>query len=225
MLRILECVLTIGAIAVVRMFVGRLAATAVAITAVPLAVLMAPPFLSLRVEEGADFAMLLLQSVFGFVVASKPKNRREALESRVSYAPRPTPIQSQCSLASGARIVMERDAQLRPRLKDLQVYGASEVHVGLSDPDLERILSDILRMAFSHPDVRCVGAYAARQPSLDRITIAAEYDLTSALPRIRTVGRSDSVPLETGNWPPNCSASWFDNGFEYIYQIAIQKSA
>jgi hypothetical protein len=232
MLGIIECVLAIIAIAITSMSAGRIAAMMLTAVTAATAVLVMPPFLSWQVERSSDLLALLFQSVVGLIVAYTwpPRNRpvstryvqRPIVSSGIKPARRPT--QKAYSLAAIVRSTMERDSDLGKRAGDLDVYGELDRTIAVAQDELERVILDILRMAFSDSKVQHVGVYTGRQPALDRISVVAEYDLASALPGIRLIGRWDSqYQIRTANWPPNCSATYFDNGYEHIYLISIYK--
>ena len=121
---------------------------------------------------------------------------------------------------------MEADADLKERLDDVEVDGELEGNVALSEAELDRLVLSLLRTAFTHTNVRHVGMYTGRQPTLDRITLVAEYDPSPALPRVRSLGRPETQcqVVQMEHLPPHCSATWFDNGYDYVYQIAIQRN-
>jgi len=121
---------------------------------------------------------------------------------------------------------METDADLKERLNDVEVDGELEGNVALSETELDRLVSSLLRTAFTHTDVRHVGMYTGRQPTLDRITLVAGYDPSPTLPRVRSLGRPETQcqVVRMDHLPPHCSATWFDNGYDYVYQIAIHRS-
>jgi hypothetical protein len=121
---------------------------------------------------------------------------------------------------------METDAGLKERLNDVDVDGELEGNVALSEAELNRLVSSLLRTALSNANVQHVGMYTGRQPTLDRITLVAGYDPSPTLPRVRSLGRPETQcqVLQMDYLPPHCSATWFDNGYDYVYQIAIHRS-
>ena len=232
MVGIIECVLAIGAITLTRMAAGKIAAmTLTALTAATAALVM-PPFLSWEVERGSDLLALLFQTVVGLIVAYRSPPRTLLIRTRAarrSVVPRQIePVRRSAerpySLPTVVRRVMEGDADLIKRAGDLGVYGELDGGIAVSQDVLEKLVLDILRLAFSDSKVQRVNVYTGRQPALDRIDVVAEYDLVPALSRMRLVGRSDGeCHIRTDNWPPNCSAARFDNGFEHTYLISIHK--
>lgn len=227
MVGIVECTIAIGVVTIGCLCAGRFAAITLTIITTAMAALVMPPFLSFRVERGGDVALLLFQSIVGFVVASKlpAKDRGDRQTLRATQLERTCPTRrGSYSLLTVVRKVREGDGDLGRKLSDLDVYGNVDSGIAVSEQELEHIVADVLRIALSHSNVQRVSVYAGRQPALDRITIEAEYDLTSPLPRIRMLGRSDSqCHLQTDRWPPNCSLTLLDNGYEYIYLISIFK--
>src|SRR5262249_22044262 len=128
-------------------------------------------------------------------------------------------------LSTITRSVMERESDLLERISDLEVYGELDGRIAISRQELEQILSDVIRRAFSDPKVQRVNVYTARQPALDQISIVAQYHCPPSLPHFRLLGRSDSeCPIQTPKWPANCSATYIDNGLEHTYHVSIHKN-
>ena len=89
---------------------------------------------------------------------------------------------------------------------------------------LEKILSDVMQLALANSSTHEIKVYTSRRPSLDLISLVAEYNSSPSLPHVRILGRSGSqCALRIKDWPANCSATFFDNGFEHIYQISIRE--
>jgi hypothetical protein len=227
MLGLIECLLAVAATALTCMFAGRVAAvTLTAVTAATAAIVM-PPSMSWQVDQPTDAIALLFQSVMGLVVAYGLPREWRARHSPVVLNETPMrPPERICSLATVFRGLLERNSNLAGKLGDVETGGELDDRLGVSPRELEEILEDVLRMALSDSKVTRVSAYAGKQPSLDQITIASEYDSDQALPRLRLLGRTDRQrafrPL---NWPSNCSCGYFDNGHEHIYLISIGRLA
>ena len=184
------------------------------IAAVTMAAVVMPPYLSFRVEDSTG------------LVARPRRDHQPTVPLKTEITSRTgCTAQRSSSLRATAQAAMECDTDLARRVGDLQVHPDVDDVIAVSQDELTQILSDILRIVFSHSNVRHVDIYAGRQPARDRVTVIAAYDLSSPLPCIRMLGRSDNEchRLQMEQWPPSCSATWFDNGFDYIYQIAIDK--
>ncbi|HYR43664.1 MAG TPA: hypothetical protein VER98_11610 [Terriglobia bacterium] len=234
MVGIIECVLAIGAITIAGMIAGRIAAMILIALTTATGALIMPPFLSWQVDNDLDLLALLFQNVVGLIVAyrspvrPRPISTRNARRSPVScHHVDPMRLSAErrnYSLPTVVSSIMEGNANLIKRAGDLEVYGELDGRIAVSQDVLERLVLDVLRLAFSDSRVQHVSVYTERQPALDRIDVVAEYDVAPALPRIRLLGRSDGqYQIPTDNWPPNCSAASFDNGHEQTYLISIYK--
>src|SRR6266852_6231620 len=229
MLGLIESFIAISAIVMTCRFAGRIPAMMLTAVAAATAVLIMPPFPSWEVESTTDVMALVFQSIVGLAVAYrwKPKvhpEQRSAASPLATFLRRPK--ERSYSLLTSVKEVMERDTDLAKRLRDIDVCGESHDALAVSQDELEQILSDVIRIAFSDPKIRRVKVYTGRQPALDQINVVAEYDHPISLPRFRVLGRSDSQsPIWTKDWPANCSAFSFENnGFEHTYIISIRKS-
>jgi hypothetical protein len=227
MLGIIECVVAIAAITITSMWAGRTAVMTLTALTVATGAFILPPFLSFEVERTSDLLALLLQGVVGLAVAYRwPARTRWKERSTVSPRVEPArrPAQQTYPLSPILQSVMKRDPDLEKRVGGLDAYGELDGTIAVPQNELEKMFLDILRMAFSDSRVQHVSVYTGRQPARDRISVVAEYDLAPALPGIRLLGRWDSqYQIRTLNWLPNCSATYFDNGYEHNYLISIYK--
>ena len=221
---IVSCVLSVAAVALTTATAGRLLGIWLTAIASALIAFSMPPVFSFRVANGGDLLMLVAQGVAGLLVAHTvgtghsqqcPPDLR-----RVSTRP---PPQHRPMISEAILRVLDRDAELRRRASDLHVYVDQYARPHLTISELDQMLLDILRTAFGRSKVQCVSVYSGRQPGVVRIRVAAEYDLDPTLPRLRITGRSDDqcIALPMPGWPRGCTATCFDNGTEFIYQIQV----
>jgi hypothetical protein len=140
-------------------------------------------------------------------------------------SPKRIPASDGPSFAEAISRVLERDADLRRRASDVWVHVDQNSHSSVAADELDRMLLDILRVALSHSNVHRVDVYSSRRPAEECIRVAAEYAVQPAFPRVRITGRTDDscAALALPRWPEACSATWFDNGFEFIYQVRIKR--
>jgi hypothetical protein len=102
------------------------------------------------------------------------------------------------------------------------LLGESRDLRGVSQDKLEQILSDVMKLVLSDSRTQQIKVFTSRRPSLDLISLVAEYDASPSLPYVRILGRSGGqCAIRMKDWPANCSVACFDNGFEHIYQISI----
>jgi hypothetical protein len=128
-------------------------------------------------------------------------------------------------VATGADVqnVIQRQVELEDRI-EFEFIGGADVGFNISRHSLEQMISDVMKIVTSHANVKSLSVYLTTLPSVDQIIICADYWGTGPLPRLRWLGRTDKErPLDISGWPQNCSAAFFDNGYEYIYSISISK--
>jgi hypothetical protein len=225
MLAIISIVLAGVSILLARVLAGRTAAITVTGISTMLTALVLPPSLSFHIESSTDAAALVVQGLVGLAIASgiRPRKPRETYAASRRHE-KTNRAEVQHSLSDIAHKVMRGDPALGQRLGDLEVFGDIEFHGQLSAQELERIVSDLLRVSFSLKEVERVGVYTGRQPSSTRITVVASYNLSRTSPHVYSLGQTDDrcTLLQTNGWPRNCSARWFDNGYAYVYQVSIE---
>lgn len=222
---IVSCILSVAAVALTTATAGRLLGISLTAIASALIAFSMPPVFSLRVANSGDLLMLVAQGVAGLFVAHTVRTgRSKGVATRPSTSINAAPTQQHRPLISEAILrAMDRDARLRRRASDLHVYVDQFARPHVSISELDQIVLDILRTAFGRSNVQCVSVYSGRQPGVVRIRVVAEYELDPTLPRLRITGRSDDhcIALPTPGWPRGCTATCFDNGTEFIYQIQI----
>ncbi len=231
-LQISGCLIATGVVGLTTAVVGRFAGVALTVVISGMMAFFMTPIFSLRVDRSTDIAALAVQSVAGIVVTQTAHRRssRRQIKQKPGLAtaerpPMPRRILESSRLADVVPQLLEKYGDLRLRSADLSVEVDQCLRLTLSESELCRILSDIFRLAFARTNVRRVSTFASRRPSCERISVAAEYDNETTVPRLRILGRNDDHCRQvlTSNWPQRCSATWFDNGFAYIYQVAIQR--
>jgi hypothetical protein len=226
-LQIASCFLSVAAIAFATAAAGRL--LGISLTAIAsglMAFFMMPPVFSLRVASSGDVLMLVAHGIAGLVVVHTVRTKRP---HERSVEPPPvftgTVEQRRPVLSEAISRAMDRDDGLRSRASDLHVYVDEHARPPVSTSDLDQVVVDILRIAFGQSNVQRVSVYSARQPEVERIRVVAEYELNPTLPRLRITARRDDqcMALPMPGWPRGCTATWFDNGTEFIYQVKFSR--
>jgi hypothetical protein len=223
MLELIVSAIAISSIAMTCRIAGRIPAMMVTAVAAASAAMIMPPFASWQVESTTDILTVVLQTIIGLVLAyrspAKSRQKQPALTSSFER-----PLQTSPSLHTIVQAAISHHRAVAARSDDIEICGDLHDESGASRNNLETILSDVLRIAMSNPGTQRVRIHTGRRPGLDHICVVAQCGDSASLPRIRIVGRPDSErPLRAKGWPANCSATVFDNGFEHIYQISIQK--
>jgi hypothetical protein len=166
---------------------------------------------------------VVLQTIIGLAVAYgwPVKNRETEPPVTCSFE---RSRQSTPSLHTIVQAVLNHHDAVAARRGDIEICGELHDVSAVPQNKLETILSDVLHIAISNPATQRVRIHTGHRPGLDQICVVAQCSDPVALPRLRILGRSDSErALRAKAWPANCSATFFDNGFEHIYEISIQK--
>jgi hypothetical protein len=193
MLQIIGCLVATGIVGLTTLVAGRIAGVSLTVFACGFMAFFMTPIFSLRVVRNADIAVLVVQSVAGIVViqTTHRKGRRQQQPDVTTRELLPLPRRRQegSRLADAVPLLLERDRDLRLRAADLRVEVDQDQHIRLSEHELDRILTDILRLAFARTNVRRVSIYAARRPSCDRI-----FGQRRIRPRTRAAPAAHSRP-------------------------------
>jgi hypothetical protein len=223
MLGLIESLVAISAIIITCRFAGRIPAMMVTVVAAVSAAIIMPPFASLEVESTTDVLTVVFQTIIGLAVAYKwpAKNGKNAPPLRTGW-PRHNPRRADPISGKDERfhaipgVMGKIPIELLGEFRDLR---------GVSQNKLEQILSDVMKLVLSDSRTQQIKVFTSRRPSLDLISLVAEYDSSPSLPHVRILGRSSSqCAIRMKNWPANCSVTSFDNGFEHIYQISIRET-
>jgi hypothetical protein len=225
MLGLIEALIAILAIVITCRIAGRIPAMMLTAVAAAGAAIIMPPFASWEVENTTDVLTVIFQTIIGLAVAYRwpPKNRTR--QWTASFERPRNPGQDGHCLHAIVQAVMRRDQELAAKIEEIRVCGEAHEVAAIGSDKLEQILSDVLRLALTDPRIQRVRIYNSRQPASDQISLVAPYADACSLPRVRILGRSDNYEsIQTNGWPANCSAAFFDNGFEHTYQISIEKT-
>ena len=223
MLGLIESLIAISAIAITCRIAGRIPAMMMTALAAAGAAIIMPPFASWEVESTTDLLTVVFQTIIGLTLAYRLPRKNHQKERPVTFWFE-RPRQPAPSLHTIVQAAISHHRAVAARSDDIEICGDLHDESGASRNNLETILSDVLRIAMSNPGTQRVRIHTGRRPGLDHICVVAQCGDSASLPRIRIVGRPDSErPLRAKGWPANCSATVFDNGFEHIYQISIQK--
>ncbi len=222
MLGLIESLVAISAIVITCRCAGRIPAMMVTAVAAASAAILMPPSASWEVESTTDVLTVVFQTIIGLAVAYKwPAKNRESSPSlkkgRLRHSLRRAgPTAAEEGSSHAIRDVMGKIP--------IEVLGEFHDLRGVPQDKLEQILSDVVQLVLSDSRTQQIKVYTSRRPSLDLISLVAEYDSSPSLPHVRILGRSGShCAIRMKDWPANCSATRFDNGFEHIYQISIRE--
>ena len=189
MLGLVESLIAISIIAMTCQIAGRIPAMIMtAFAAVSSAILM-PPFASWEIDNTTDLVAVLFQTLVGLTVIYKWPNKNSYRQPVIPSFGHPR--NPGFSLHIIVQTVMRRNKELAAKINHIQVCGDLQGPVAISADDLERIVSDVMSMAFSEPEIRHAKVYTARRPTVDEISLVTEYDDGVSLPRVRILGWPD----------------------------------
>ena len=121
--------------------------------------------------------------------------------------------------------LMSSDLGVQLRAADIAIDVAS---VGLPCPhgDALRILTDVVTAALRDSEIRRISVYGGRRPGIQRLVVAAHRSWPPPLYKSITIGRRDEdcEPVVFSGWPSHSRATWFDNGYDRIYQFPSKSS-
>jgi hypothetical protein len=88
------------------------------------------------------------------------------------------------------------------------------------------VLSAVFAAVLSEPHLQRISVQAARGPSLALLYVCAGT-VPVPLQQTITIGRraEDSSTAVFPSWPTSMSATWFENGYGRVYQIAQRLGA
>jgi hypothetical protein len=179
-----------------------------------------PPDFSFQVREPADVAALGAYGVVGLFILRKGPARHSRFSGGLSTEAPHTLPRTPLSLALEDVLASHVGARLRARRVELTA--AVLPLVPGSQAEAACVLADVLTAALDLPDLRSVTISAGREPASERIWLSAQTR-RPPLNRAVTTGKTDAEcdPFCGDNWPSFCRATWFDNGYDRIYQISF----
>jgi len=210
------CGLAVVAVVVLSRAYGRAIGTVAAATCgVSVAVAM-PPAFSLEVDRLADQATLAVYGVLSLLVLLRmPRKRISVRDHSVLSA----------TAAEGRSSFPETWlSEIVSRIVARQDLAGSKVEISVGDLLLRacpetaaKILDEVFVAALSEPGIEAVAVYGGRWPGQDRVWVAARYRDLPPEAFVLANGKKDrdNPGLGTG------SVTWFDNGFERVYQIPL----
>jgi hypothetical protein len=185
---------------------------------------------------GASMAFFTMEPAFSFEVASpfdrgtlfmyvltslllllrSPKQDRVLLE-RLAWPAKQTVKVSRTALAE-----LLEAAVSRAWPEGIEIDVDRGMQVACSPHRIEPVLRAVMRAGVPDLLPTRIAAYGADTPGQSRIWLALQYKAWPVEPHVVHIGKNtDQCPrLEIPNCP-DCAVTWFDNGFERVFQISI----
>jgi hypothetical protein len=199
-----------------------------ALCSATMAFFLMPPLYSLRVSRSHDIVALSFYGTVGLVLAkTAPSKKKKFAAAGVDPVCIVAPRQGlETNLSLTVADLMSSDLGDRLRAVDFAVVGKGFT-LPCSREETRRILSDVLTAALQTPEVKRVSIYGGARPAVSRLIVAAHCVWPPPLRRVITIGRRDEdcEPATFPGWPLHSGATWFDNGFDRIFQISVRSRA
>lgn len=203
---------------------GRLAGFSVtALCSATMAFFLMPPVFSFRVSKTQDIVVLAFYGATGLVLAkTAPKKKRTPL--RVDpVCDHPQCERLETDLSPAVADLMASDLGVSLRAVNLAIF-ADALTLPCTKGETFRIMSDVITAAVHTPEVRCISIYGGHQPGVRRLVVTAHYVWPPPLLKVIPIGKRDDdcKPVNFPGWPLHSRASWFDNGYERIFQVSVE---
>ncbi len=197
---------------------GRMAGlSTAAICGASLAFFAMPPALSFVVEDPFDQGALLVYSMASLVLVHRaPRLGNGGVPSLAGSGWRRR--REEPAGASLADAIEE--ALLRSAHAGVEVRVPENLTVSRSRSEVLSLAAAILESACSEIEPIRITAYGGRTPGQERIWIAIQHSGWPEAPRVVTIGRHVDTCVRLPAPGSNCAVTWFDNGFERVYQVS-----
>jgi hypothetical protein len=185
---------------------------------------------------GASLAFFAMEPVFSFEIASPLDQGTLAAYLLTSFlfvlrAPKSEaivldkltwPVRKPLTIRGTAFAELLRIAVIDAWPESVELDVDPGLRVTCSLHRIEPALSAIMRAGIADLVPVRIASYAGGAPGQNRIWVAIQYKAWPAEPHVLHIGRHADrcTPLETPNGT-DCSVTWFDNGFERVFQISI----
>ncbi len=204
---------------------GRLAGLSItALGSATMAFFLMPPLYSLRVSQTHDIVVLAFYGGAGLVLAKAAPSRKKRAFIRVDTVCDQTPRRAlETDLSRAVADLMSSDLGGPLRALDFTVFGEALTLPCTQDQTL-RMLSDVLTAALETPEVQRISVYLTHRPSVRRLMVTAHYVWPPSQCKVIRIGARDDEckPATFPGWPLESRASWFDNGYDRIYQVSVE---
>lgn len=185
-----------------------------------------PPQNSFRVSHPGDLVALALFGILGLVFARTVPRGKRPVRDELEVPERTQPATALVDLESVLVDLMSASG-LGDRLRQRQIEIASYLpNFRCSYVDAAHILSQVLTIVMADPQLRRVSFHVCRRPGVNLLFVTGLR--ASALPLQQTIaiGRgAQNCESADFPWPSGVNATWFDNGYGRVFQIAIPEAA
>ncbi len=206
------------------MIAGRVIGLSItAFCSASMAYFVMPPVFSFRVSQTHDLLALALYGTAGLLLAKMAPARGRRGLVRVDWpSPVEGPGRAWTELSTAMAILTSSELGYRLQVLDVNLP-QDRVMMPCTRDEAVRILADILTTVLQIPGVRRASIFGAQQPGVRRLTVAAHYAWPPPLRKVIHIGRRDEdcEALIFAGWLPHWRATWFDNGYDRIFQISI----
>lgn len=175
-----------------------------------------PPSFSFAIENPVDQGALVVYSMASLFLV----RRRGPRGLKAASLPR---LGSGYVGAAGTLVAdAVGEALLRGGHAPVSLSVGRDVGVSRSAAEALELFSVVVEAAYAAVTPQAMSVYAGLTPGHERIWVAVRYAPTPEGPGVVTIGRHvDGCAALTGAGLADCTVSWFDNGYERIYQICV----
>jgi hypothetical protein len=197
---------------------GRIAGISTAAACgVSLAFFTMDPVFSFEIASPVDRGTLLAYGVTSFLLLLRKPRRNQVRPERVAW---PSGKQGRTQEIDFAGFLEAAVAQTWPDTVDIDID--PRMRIPGSGDEIQPLLNMIMRAGVPDLVPVRIAAYSGTAPGQTLVWVALQYKPWPDEPHVFRIGRhrDGCARLETPN-PEACSVSWFDNGFERVFQICL----
>jgi hypothetical protein len=175
-----------------------------------------PPSYSFAVESPLDQGTLLVYSMASLVLVKKsPRTRGRAALPRLSF----DSLRRDDCRTMVADVVDE--ALMRGAREAVELSIDRNLSISATQGEALQLFSKVLDDGYADVQPIRILAYGGRTPGRERIWLAMQHREWPEQSAVTIGQHAEHCRAFDLSGCGNCSASWFDNGFERIYQICI----
>ena len=194
----------------------------VAIWSAATAYFLMPPQYSFRISDTGDLVAIALFGAIGLVFAKTlPKGKRSFRDQ--PEAPEKTLPATALVDLEAVLLDLMSSSDLGDRLRRRHI----EISLCLprfrcSYVDAARILSQVLAIVMGDPQLRRVSFNVCRRPGVNLLFVTGLRASPLPLEQAIAIGRgAENCESADFPWPSGVHATWFDNGYGRVFQIAV----
>ncbi len=218
-------VLAAGIVAVPIFFslAGRfIGLSVIAIWSAATAYFFMPPQHSFRISHAGDLVALALFGAVGLVFAKTVPRRKQPVPDQPEVPERTPPPTALVDLEA-VLVDLMSSSDLGDRLRQRQIEVAPCLpRFRCPYVDAAHILSQVLTIVMGDTQLRRVSFDVCRRPGVSLLFVTGLRASPLPLQQMIAIGRgAENCERADFPWPSGVQATWFDNGYGRVFQIAV----